>query len=155
MVGFAQPGPDFPAKTLIRFLHNHGMLQATRHPSWRVIKGGSSQYIAPLSAPYAERVHLNAEIESISRTAREVTFNWGGGTDRFDHAVFACHGDQVLPLLADATAAERDVLARFRTSRNEPCLHTDERLLPRRSAARASWNYDIDGANGPERPVSP
>ena len=62
-----------------------------------------------------------------------------------DQVVFACHGDEVLPLLAEATDAERDVFSRFRTSRNETWLHTDERFLPRRPAARASWNYLIGG----------
>jgi predicted NAD/FAD-binding protein len=59
----------------------------------------------------------------------------------FDEVVFACHGDQILPLLADATETEREVLGAFSTSRNETCLHTDSKLLPKRPAARASWNY--------------
>ena len=55
--------------------------------------------------------------------------------------VFACHGDQILPLLAQPTEVEREVLSCFTTSRNETCLHTDSSLLPKRAAARASWNY--------------
>jgi len=137
---------EFPAKTLIRFLGNHGLLSVTGQPRWKVIKGGSSQYIAPLTAPYAQRIHLSARIESIQRSSEAVTIAWNGRVDSFDHVVFACHGDQVLPLLADATEAERDVLGHFRTSENPTVLHTDERHLPRRAAARASWNYDIDGA---------
>jgi uncharacterized protein len=55
--------------------------------------------------------------------------------------VLACHGDQILPLLAQPTTTECDVLASFTTTRNETCLHTDAALLPERAAARASWNY--------------
>jgi len=50
----------------------------------------------------------------------------------------------VLPLLEDASPLERDVLSSFTTSRNETVLHTDERLLPRRQNARASWNYQLN-----------
>jgi predicted NAD/FAD-binding protein len=60
---------------------------------------------------------------------------------QFDEVVFACHGDQVLPMLANPTDAERSVLGSFTISTNDTCLHTDSTLLPKRSAARASWNY--------------
>jgi predicted NAD/FAD-binding protein len=59
----------------------------------------------------------------------------------FDEVVFACHGDQILPLLARPTETERAVLGSFTTSRNETCLHTDASFLPTRAGARASWNY--------------
>ena len=61
----------------------------------------------------------------------------------FDQVVFACHGDQVLPLLEQPTGAESDVLGSFKTSRNIATLHTDASLLPSRLAARASWNYNL------------
>ncbi len=61
----------------------------------------------------------------------------------FDQVVFACHGDQILPLLEKPTETERAVLGNFRTSRNVATLHTDASLLPRRRAARASWNYNL------------
>jgi predicted NAD/FAD-binding protein len=59
----------------------------------------------------------------------------------FDRVVFACHGDQVLPLLEGPSTTERDVLGNFKSSRNVATLHTDDSLLPSRPAARASWNY--------------
>ena len=62
---------------------------------------------------------------------------------RFDEVVLACHGDQVLPLLEDASDAERDVFGQFRTTTNTAWLHTDESVLPVREAARASWNYRL------------
>ena len=70
----------------------------------------------------------------------------------FDEVVFACHGDQVLPLLADPSDAEREVFGSFTTTRNETVLHTDARVLPSSSRARASWNYRLDG--GPDQPPS-
>ncbi len=62
---------------------------------------------------------------------------------RFDEVVFACHGDQVLPLLADPSDRERDVLSCFTTTTNVAWLHTDGSVLPAQARARASWNYRL------------
>ena len=139
---------SFPAATMIRFFDHHGMLGINSHPKWRVLRGGSTTYIAPLTAPYRNRIHLDAGIRTIARHNDKVSIALDrGDTHDFDHVVLACHGDQTLPLLKDATAAERDTFQGFVTSRNEAVLHTDESLLPRRPRARASWNYHL-GLNG-------
>jgi uncharacterized protein len=131
---------NFPAFTLIRFLENHGLLGLTTAPQWYALKGGSSVYIPPLTAPYRERIRLGAKIDGVSRTAAGVEI---GFEDRppqsFDEVVFACHAPQTLQLLKDPTPLERQVLGGFRTSRNETVLHTDASLLPRQLGARASW----------------
>jgi uncharacterized protein len=120
------------------------MLGLNTHPQWKTIRGGSNAYLAPLTKPYAARIHIGARIEQVRRMANGVELRMAGGDiAQFDEVAFACHGDQVLPLLGDASPAERDVLANFRNSRNEACLHTDERMLPQRPAARASWNYRL------------
>lgn len=136
---------EFPAGLLARFFHNHGMLQAVGNPTWRVVQGGSSRYIGPLTAPYCRRIVTSARIVGVSRSETAVIVRLA---DRpamsFDEIVFACHGDQVLPLLDVPTRAEREVFSAFRTSLNETWLHTDEALLPKRAAARASWNFHLD-----------
>jgi predicted NAD/FAD-binding protein len=139
---------SFPALTLLRFFSNHGMLGINTHPKWKVIRGGSHKYIPLLTAPFKDRIFLAARIASVSRDRNSVTLKF---QDRpamdFDQVVFACHGDQVLPLLNQPTGLERDVLESFRTSRNVATLHTDASLLPSRPSARASWNYNL-GQNG-------
>ena len=141
----------FPALTLIRFFANHGMLGINTHPKWKAIRGGSHQYLAPLTRPYRERVRKGAAIGGVAREDGGVTVKLHGRPpEHFDHVVFACHGDQVLPLLDDPADIERDVLGAFATSRNVACLHTDSRLLPRRARARASWNYNL-GMGGTDR----
>ena len=72
-----------------------------------------------------------------------------GETRRFDRAVVATHADQALGLLADPSPAEQSALGAFRYTANETVLHTDERFLPRARAARASWNYQVNGALKP------
>ena len=144
---------NFPALTLLRFFQNHGMLGINTHPRWMVIRGGSSAYLEPLTAPFRTRLATGVEIQSVSRGTSGVTLRF---SDRpaatFDEVVFACHGNQVLPLLEAPTAAERDILGNFQTSRNETCLHTDSTLLPPLPAARASWNYSLQA--DPTRPAT-
>lgn len=134
--------PKFPVVTLVRFMQNHGMLGINTHPKWKVIRGGSHSYFAPLTAPFRSRITKDATISAVERSDSGVTLKFRDRPARqFDEVVFACHGDQILPMLAQPTETEKDVLRSFTTTRNETCLHTDATLLPKRPAARASWNY--------------
>jgi predicted NAD/FAD-binding protein len=134
----------FPATTLIRFFHNHGMLSATDNPVWRVVRGGSSAYIPRLVDVPHLTVHTDAAPAHVVRTATGVQISFPARpTVDVDEVVFACHGDEVLPMLRDASPLERDVLSSFTTSLNDTWLHTDPSFLPRRAAARASWNVLI------------
>jgi uncharacterized protein len=141
---------SFPARMMARFFDNHGLLQMVGNPRWRVVRGGSSTYIPPLTRRFSERVVLDAGITSIRRADDGVTIDFAEREAMgFDEVVLGCHGDEVLPLLADPTPAERDLFGAFRTSRNDTWLHTDSRVLPTRPAARASWNYrEHDGPGG-------
>ena len=135
---------SFPALTLLRFFDNHGMLGIHTHPQWKVIRGGSNTYIPLLAGPLKNRIVTGARIKSVRRQETGVTLSFEERpTMSFDQVVFACHGDQVVPLLEQPTDAEREVLANFKTSRNVTTLHTDASLLPRRAQARASWNYNL------------
>ena len=132
----------FPALTLLRFFDNHGMLGINTHPKWKVVRGGSRNYIRPITAPYQDRIYTDVHIRSVARDETGVTLHLQDRPSmRFDQVVFTCHGNQILPLLEAPTDREKDVLGRFTTSRNEVCLHSDSRLLPGRPQARASWNY--------------
>jgi uncharacterized protein len=133
---------SFPALTLIRFFDNHGLLSLHEQPTWRVVARGSSAYIPRLTAPLSERIHRRAEIHAVRRSERDVTIAFRDRPSMvFDEVVFACHGDQVLPLLADPSGREREVLSNFTTTTNTAWLHTDASALPLRQRARASWNY--------------
>ena len=137
---------SFPATTLIRFFDNHGMLQITRQPQWKVLKGGSHRYIVPLTTPYRKRIQLNSNIRSVHRSEQGVFLTFLDRSEmKFDEVVFACHGDQVLPLLESPTDAEREIFGCFKTTTNEAWLHTDTSLLPMRAQAHASWNYNLYG----------
>ena len=63
--------------------------------------------------------------------------------------MIATHADQALAMLADPSPPERELLGAFPYQRNEAVLHTDERLLPRRRRASASWNFHLADDAGP------
>jgi predicted NAD/FAD-binding protein len=67
----------------------------------------------------------------------------GAQAERHDVLFLACHSDDALALLADASRAEREVLGAIPYQGNEAVLHTDARLLPRRRLAHAAWNYHV------------
>ncbi len=135
---------SFPAITLIRFLDNHGLLSLTGQPIWKVVVGGSQTYIPKLIASVTGDLYQGASIQSVRRREDGVTLTFRDRPSMaFDEVVFACHGDQVLPLLADPTDRERDVFSRFATTTNVVWLHTDGSALPAQARARASWNYRL------------
>ena len=76
----------------------------------------------------------------VARDERGVTLRLDGGIERFDQVVLACHGDQALALLDDASDAEREILGAIEYQANDTVLHTDASLLPRRRKAWAAWN---------------
>ena len=140
----------FPVATLIRFCHNHGLLQVTDRPQWRTVRGGARRYVARMLESIGD-----ARLETPVRRVRRLA---GGGVEvatdaaleRFDAVVMACHSDQSLALLADPSDAEREVLGSIRYHANRAVLHTDASLLPRHRKAWAAWNYARAAEAGPE-----
>lgn len=132
---------DFPALTLLRFFHNHGMLGATTQHAWRTIPGGTSRYLEPLSRPFQSRIRTGVADLRVRRVDGGVELRIPGEEPlHFDQLVFACHGDQVLPLLESPSPEEREVLSAFRGNVNPTWLHRDASLLPHHRRAWASWN---------------
>jgi predicted NAD/FAD-binding protein len=134
----------FPARFFVRFFHSHGMLSINDRPQWRVVRGGSARYVEQITAPFRDRIRLDTPVEWVRRLPGQVLVKARGlEVERFDAVFLACHSDQALRLLADASAPERAVLGAIPYQRNEAVLHTDTRLLPRRRLAWAAWNYHV------------
>ena len=134
---------QFPARYLIQFLANHGLLTLTDRPIWRTIVGGSKAYVDRLTAIYRDRIRLNCPVTSVRRLESSVEVKSKHGCETFDQVVFATHADQALRILSDSTDQEREILGAFTFSENLAVLHTDVNLLPRRRLAWASWNYHL------------
>ncbi len=134
---------EFPIRFITEFYQNHGLLGITNRPQWRVIQGGSREYIEPLTRDWSQRIRLGSPIESVKREAGSVSVKPAGEpSECFDHVVFACHSDQALAMLGeDATEIEREVLGAFPYQSNLAVLHTQDSVLPKNRRAWACWNY--------------
>ncbi len=146
---------ELPLDTLLRFFHNHGLLGVTTHHRWRTVVGGTSSYLAPLTAPYRDRIHAGHPVVAVRRDHDAAQLSFADGTTgTFDAVVLATHADEALELLVDPTPRERELLGPWSYSHNDTYLHTDTALLPRRRAAWASWNYLLDDCRRPTQEVS-
>jgi predicted NAD/FAD-binding protein len=130
---------------VIRFMDNHRMLQLRDRPVWRVIEGGSSRYLQAFEERFRGRIRTATAVREVRRRFDAVDLYWQGGTDRFDAVVLACHTDEALALLSDASDEERQVLSAIRYKRNHVLVHTDSQVMPRRRRAWSSWNAIAGG----------
>jgi predicted NAD/FAD-binding protein len=145
----------YPVQTFVRFCHNHGLLQVDDRPRWFTVRGGARQYVERIVAKIGD-VRLGDPVQRVTRNARsgKVLVESSRGRDSFDHVVLAAHSDQSLRLLADATPAERSVLADVGYQPNRAILHTDTRLMPVERRVWSSWNYLSDGGEEPSVSVT-
>lgn len=136
----------FPMGSLIRFCHNHGLLQVTDRPQWYTVAGGSREYVRQVIGllPDARR---DTPVLGLTRLGENgqggVVVYTATGAQVFDEVVLACHSDQALALLGPGAApAERELLGAIRYHANRAVLHTDEAMMPSRRKAWAAWNYE-------------
>ncbi len=134
----------FPVRYLVSFFHNHGFLNVHDQPEWRTIKGGSSQYIAPLIKRFKNKIRVKCPVQRIRRTEDHVSITLANGEkSKHDQVVIATHSDQALKMLDDPLPLETEILGAIPYQENLTILHTDAALMPRYRAAWASWNYRI------------
>ena len=132
---------QFPVATMVRFCHNHGLLQVNDRPQWWTVTGGARHYVDKIVAGIDD-ARLNTPVRRIERDAAGVRVVTDGRTEHFDRLVLATHSDQALALLATPTLQEKTVLGAIRYQPNRAVLHTDTSVLPTRRAAWAAWNYE-------------
>ncbi|KAF5377876.1 hypothetical protein D9615_006709 [Tricholomella constricta] len=149
---------EFPATTLIQFLHNHHLLQITGKPSWLTLKGGSKSYVNQILSNLDEsHLHLSAPVRSLTRlseggtNASQILLRTSSGiSETYDHIILACHSDEAIRILRNGegieggsgiTPREETILGLFTWNRNEVVLHSDVRLMPKARSAWSCWNY--------------
>ena len=132
---------QFPVATMIRFCHNHGLIQVTNRPQWFSVVGGARNYVEKILAGVHDK-RLNTPVRLIERDAQGVRVITDGHAERFDQVVIATHTDQALSLLREASAEERSLLGAIRYQDNRAVLHTDASVLPANPKTWAAWNYE-------------
>jgi predicted NAD/FAD-binding protein len=145
----------FPARTILQFLDNHGLLARTGAPRWYTVAGGSHTYVHAIANRLGPAVLRGDPVTGVRRAETGVhVMTAGGRRERFDKVVIATHADEALRLLADPSPRERELLGAFRYSRNRTVLHTDPAAMPTRRAAWASWNCDLRDCRDAATPAS-
>lgn len=154
---------QFPVATMVRFCHNHGLLQITNRPQWWTVQGGAQNYVKKIVQSIADK-RLNTPVLALERGVGAVGFSGRNGgvwvttpdaRAQFDKVIVATHSDQALALLNDPSHLEEKTLRAIPYQQNHAVLHTDASVLPKHQAAWAAWNYDAlaasphaPGANG-------
>ena len=131
----------FPVATMIRFCHNHGLIQVNNRPQWYTVAGGARHYVEKILAGIADK-RLNTPVLRIERDAHSVTLQTHNGSERFDQVILASHADQSLSMLAEPTPQEVATLGAIRYHPNRAVLHTDTSVMPKKKLAWAAWNYE-------------
>jgi predicted NAD/FAD-binding protein len=132
---------QFPVATMIRFCHNHGLIQLTNRPQWFSVVGGARNYVDKILAGVHDK-RLNTPVRLIERDAQGVRVITDGHAERFDQVVIATHTDQTLGMLRQASGEERNLLGAIRYQDNRAVLHTDASVLPANPKTWAAWNYE-------------
>ncbi len=151
---------QFPVDTLIRFCHNHGLLQLSNRPQWWTVAGGARRYVDAITAGITHK-RLRARVTSIERVESpqsgqgdqgirggQVRLTVNGAVEVYDKVILATHTDQSLALLRHPTPLESRALGAIRYQSNHAVLHTDTSVLPTRRAAWAAWNYERNASSG-------
>lgn len=132
----------FPARSFIRFMNNHRLLDFYGRPQWQTVANGSREYVSRIAGRLGNHVNTAAAVSGLRRQAGGVMLEVAGkGEIWFDRVILACHADQALAMICDANSRERQILGSFGFQPNQAVLHSDASLMPRRRAAWASWNY--------------
>lgn len=134
---------DFPARYLIRFFHNHGLLSVNDRPDWYVIKGGSKTYARALTRAFKDKIKLSTPVTQVERIDGGARVTSSEGEETFDAVFFACHSDQALRMIKSPTDTEKQTLGAIKYQDNEVVLHTDASVMPKRKIAWAAWNYHL------------
>lgn len=131
---------EFPVATMIRFCHNHGLIQVSNRPRWFTVTGGSKNYVQKIVAGIADK-RLNSPVQLIERDEQGVRVITQGHAERFDEVVLCTHSDQALRMLRAPSELETQCLSAIPYQDNVAVLHTDASVLPQRQKAWAAWNY--------------
>ena len=132
---------EFPLHFFLKFFLNHGLLDIKNRPQWYAVKGGSKAYIDPMTSGFKDQIRMSTPVNSVVRDDSWIEVNHATGKETFDQLVFACHSDQALDLLKNASIEEKAILGELLYQQNDVILHSDASLMPKKSLSWASWNF--------------
>lgn len=130
-----------PAKFILGFLQNHGLLQIFQRPQWYSICHGSNSYVEALRKRAQYKICLNEPVHHISRLRESIRVETPQRQLDVDYVVMATHSDEALASLKNPSIEEAQTLARIPYQANTVVLHTDPSAMPKHKRSWASWNF--------------
>ena len=131
---------NFPARYFVAFMANHQMLKTDNRPQWRTVCSGSSTYVQAFKQSFNGELRLDCPVQAIIRDNNGISIETKGDQKYYDKLILACHSDQALGLLQNASDQETEILGAMSFQENDVVLHTDASLMPKHPKAWASWN---------------
>ncbi|CAN5347838.1 NAD(P)/FAD-dependent oxidoreductase [soil metagenome] len=136
---------QYPARALVQFFKNHGLLGISTQFQWYTVHNGSWSYRDKLIAPFKHKIQTGKAVTSVSRkNGKALITSSDGSLKIYDKVIFACHADQALRLLTDRTISEDTLLSPFQYQKNIATLHTDEAIMPKIRSTWSAWNYRVE-----------
>lgn len=132
---------DFPAKSLVRFFHNHGFVGVNTQLQWKTVKGGSREYRNRLISCFKDKVTTSSGVNNIKQTSDYVEVITDHGSQKFDKAIICSHADEALAMLDNPSDFQKEVLSKFGYQENIAVVHTDESVMPHLKKNWSSWNF--------------
>ena len=143
---------QFPARSYLYFLENHGLLSLGTGLSWEHIKGGCQAYVTAWGASMrGVNLRPSTRVRCVERGEDSVKVTLENGEEEmFDAVVIATHADEALALLRDPSQEEQELLGRITYQINCAVLHWDSAVMPSNRNAWASWNYEQESLLAPD-----
>jgi predicted NAD/FAD-binding protein len=136
---------NFPARSLIRFFHNHGFVGVNTQLQWKTVTGGSREYRNRLLAKLNHPVMVNSKVQNVTRVDNEIEVKTDSGVYKFDRVIIATHGDEALSILNNPTENQKRILSKFSYQENIAIVHTDKAVMPTLKKNWSSWNFVTQG----------
>lgn len=132
---------EYPARSLLSFYENHGLLNVFHRPQWRTVRGGGREYVQRILAQLPD-VRLGQPVTALKPAPDGgIRVHTGSDSEHFDLVVCAVHSDQAAALVGDGWPDTAAALSAIRYQENRAWLHHDRSFLPRREAAWSAWNF--------------
>ena len=133
---------NFPLESFINFFENHKLFNFSKRHQWKYVKGGSNQYIKKLIKKNLFTYHLNKTVKKIIRSEKNnIIVLTDNRKEEFKKIILATHANQSMELLDNPNKEETNILSKFKYSKNNAYLHSDESFMPEKKSTWSSWNF--------------
>ena len=120
-----------PAKNVLKFLDNHGLLNLFKRPEWKTISNGSENYVRKLEKSINGAIYKNEKVMKVERRNKKIYVHSKSFSKTYDKVIFAIHAGDILKLLEKPSNREKEIFSKYSYEENVVLIHQDESLMPK------------------------